>query len=284
MRVRSVSALARFSPNFLQIMSRFNQVALSALAVSLPFFFSWNPAQGQARSVGLKNIVLVHGAYADGFSWNKVIPQLHEKGYNVTAVHLPLSSLKEDVAATQRIIARMKGPVLLVGHSWAGMVITEAGNDPKVEGLLYISALIPNDGQAVVDVVKGYPDAPGGAETQEDASGYLYLSEKGINEDFVPDLSPVDRLNVYATQGPWAKKALSDKVSKAAWKTKPSWVIIDKQDRMVNPSLQRDQAKRIKATTLELNSGHVSILSHPKEVAAFITEAAQKLSTQVSKR
>lgn len=265
-------------------MSRFNQLALSAVATLLVAFFSCNTAQGQVKSTGVKNVVLVHGAYADGFSWNKVIPQLHAKGLNVVAVHLPLTSLGDDVAATQRAIARMKGPVLLVGHSWAGMVITEAGNDPKVEGLLYISALIPNDGQAVVDVVKGYPDSPGGAQTQEDASGFLYLSEKGMDEDFVPDLSPVERLNVYATQGPWAKKALSDKVSKAAWKTRPSWVIIDRQDRMVNPSLQRDQAKRIKATTLELNSGHVSILSHPKEVAAFITEAAHRLSTQVTKR
>ncbi|GAB2591167.1 alpha/beta hydrolase [Spirosoma areae] len=265
-------------------MYRLNQLALSALTVLLFASITWHSAQAQVKSAGLKNVVLVHGAYADGFSWSKVIPQLHAKGFNVTAVHLPLTSLGDDVAATKRAIARMKGPVLLVGHSWAGMVITEAGNDPKVEGLLYISALIPNDGQAVVDVVKGYPASPGGAETQEDASGFLYLSEKGMNEDFVPDLSPVDRLNVYATQGPWAKKALSDKVTKAAWKTKPSWVIIDKQDRMVNPTMQRDQAKRIKANTLELNSGHVSILSHPKEVATFILEASDKLSTRVSRK
>lgn len=265
-------------------MFRLNQLALNALlSLSLSFFFA-GLALGQVKSIGVKNVVLVHGAYADGLSWNKVIPQLHAKGFNVTAVHLPLSSLKDDVAATKRAIARMNGPVLLVGHSWAGMVITEAGNDPKVEGLLYISALIPNDGQSVIDVVKGYPASPGGAETQEDASGFLYLSEKGMNEDFVPDLSPVDRLNVYATQGPWAKKALSDKVTKAAWKTRPSWVIIDKQDRMVSAVLQRDQAKRIKATTLELNSGHVSILSHPKEVASFIMEASGKLSPQISKR
>ncbi len=265
-------------------MSRFNQLALSALTVLFLAFFSTGLVQGQAKLAGVKNVVLVHGAYADGFSWSKVIPQLHAKGFNVVAVHLPLTSLEDDVAATQRIIARMKGPVLLVGHSYAGVVITEAGNDPKVEGLLYISALIPNAGQAVVDVVKGYPASPGGPETQEDASGFLYLSEKGMNEDFVPDLTPVERLNVYATQGPWAKKALSGKISKAAWKTRPSWVIIDKQDRMVNPTLQRDQAKRIKATTLELNSGHVSILSHPREVATFINEAAQKLTTQISKR
>lgn len=265
-------------------MSRFTQLALGALTVLLLAFFAGNTAQGQAKSAGLKNVVLVHGAYADGFSWSKVIPLLDAKGFNIIAVQMPLTSLAEDVAVTKRAIARLEGPVLLVGHSYAGMVITEAGNDPKVAGLVYISALIPNDGQAVVDVVKGYPDSPGGAETREDASGFLYLSKKGMYEDFVPDLTPTERLNVYTTQGPWAKKVLSDKVAKAAWKTRPSWVIIDKQDRMVNPTLQRDQAKRIKAATLELNSGHVSILSHPKEVAAFITEAAQKLSTQVSKR
>jgi pimeloyl-ACP methyl ester carboxylesterase len=174
----------------------------------------------------------------------------------------------------------MDGPVLLVGHSWAGVVITEAGNDPKVEGLLYISALIPDDGQAVVDLGKGYPASPGGAETREDGSGFLYMTEKGINEDFVPDLTSVERLNVYTTQGPWAKKALSDKVSKAAWKIKPSWVIVDAEDRMVNPDLQREQAKKIKATTIELKSGHVSLLSHPKEVAAFILKATQKASDQ----
>lgn len=267
-----------------QTMLRLNQLALGALTVLFLALLSTDRVQGQVKSTGVKNVVLVHGAYADGFSWSKVIPQLHAKGFNVIAVQLPLTSLKDDVAATKRAIARMEGPVLLVGHSWAGVVITEAGNDSKVAGLLYISALIPNDGQAVVDAVKGYPDSPGGAETREDASGFLYMTEKGMNEDFVPDLSPVERLNVYTTQGPWAKKALSDKVSKAAWKTKPSWVIIDKQDRMVNPGLQRDQARRIKATTLELNSGHVSILSHPKEVATFIMEASHKLSTQVSKR
>lgn len=265
-------------------MFRLNQLALGALMSLFLSFFSVDLALGQIKSTGVKNVILVHGAYADGFSWSKVIPQLRANGLNVIAVQLPLTSLRDDVAATNRAIARMKGPVLLVGHSWAGMVITEAGNDPNVEGLLYISALIPDEGQAVIDVVKGYPASPGGAETQEDASGFLYLSEKGMNEDFAPDLLPTERLNVYATQGPWAKKALSDKVSKAAWKTKPSWVIIDKQDRMVSLSLQRDQAKRIRATTLELNSGHVSILSHPKEVAAFIMEASFRRSSPVSKR
>jgi pimeloyl-ACP methyl ester carboxylesterase len=266
------------------MMTLFNRMALGALTASLLVLSSPDQARGQSGPAGVKNVVLVHGAYADGFSWSKVIPMLHAKGLNVIAVHLPLTSLGDDVEVTKRAIARMEGPVLLVGHSWAGMVITQAGNDPKVEGLLYISALVPDEGQAVVDLGKNYPPAPGGAETREDGSGFLYMTEKGMNEDFVPDLTPVERLNVYATQAPWAKKALSDKVTKAAWKTKPSWVIVDTQDRMVNPDMQREQAKKIKATTLELKSGHVSILAHPKEVSDFIIGATHKLSNPVSKR
>lgn len=266
------------------MMTLFNRITLGVLTASLMLLSSPDQARGQAGPAGVKNVVLVHGAYADGFSWSKVIPMLHAKGLTVIAVHLPLTSLEDDVEVTKRAIARMDGPVLLVGHSWAGMVITEAGNDSKVQGLLYISALVPDDGQAVVDLGKNYPPSPGGSETKEDGSGFLYMTEKGMNEDFVPDLTPVERLNVYTTQAPWAKKALSDKVSKASWKTKPSWVIVDTQDRMVNPDLQREQAKKIKATTLELKSGHVSILSHPKEVSDFIIGATHKLSNQVSKR
>jgi pimeloyl-ACP methyl ester carboxylesterase len=249
------------------------------LVAAFSLLFS-HVGQTQATQKGVKNIVLVHGAFADGSSWSKVIPLLHAKGFNVIAVQMPLTSLAEDVSVTQRAIAKMDGPVLLAGHSYAGMVITEAGNDPKVAGLLYISGLVPNDGQAVADLGKGYPASPGGAEFQEDASGFLSLSLKGMNEDFVQDLSPQERKIVYATQGPWAKKVLSDKISTAAWKTKPSWVIIDTEDRMINPDQQRDQAKMMKATTLELHSSHVAMLSQPKKVAAFIIDAAQTVYTQ----
>src|SRR5215470_10555300 len=154
---------------------------------------------GAAFGQPVKNIVLVHGAFADGSSWARVIPILQAQGYSVTAVQNPLSSLADDVAATRRAIARQDGPVILVGHSWAGMVITEAGNDPKVAGLVYIAAFAPADGQAVTDVTKGYPDTPGAAQAKPDASGYLWMSHQGVDEDFVPDLPPAEREVVYAT-------------------------------------------------------------------------------------
>jgi pimeloyl-ACP methyl ester carboxylesterase len=227
----------------------------------------------EISSAAVKNVVLVHGAYADGSSYSKVIPLLEAKGLHVTAVQNPLSSLADDVAATKRALALQDGPVILVGHSSAGMVITEAGNDPKVVGLVYISAIVPDDGQSASDALKGYPATPGGAEQKADAAGYLSLTRKGVDEDFVPDLPPAERDLVYATQGDWNSTFLNEKVTTAAWKTKPSWMIIP-NDRMVPPQSERDAAKRIKATTVTLTTGHVPMLSNPSAVAAVIIDAA----------
>ncbi|HEX9130195.1 MAG TPA: alpha/beta hydrolase [Gemmatimonadaceae bacterium] len=227
----------------------------------------------EISSAAVKNVVLVHGAYADGSSYSKVIPLLEAKGLHVTAVQNPLSSLADDVAATKRALALQDGPVILVGHSSAGMVITEAGNDPKVVGLVYISAIVPDDGQSASDALKGYPATPGGAEQKADAAGYLSLTRKGVDEDFVPDLPPAERALVYATQGDWNSTFLNEKVTTAAWKTKPSWMIIP-NDRMVPPQSERDAAKRIKATTVTLTTGHVPMLSNPSAVAAVIIDAA----------
>jgi pimeloyl-ACP methyl ester carboxylesterase len=254
-----------------------NRLVSGALAASLLAFALTRPARAQSAPSGVKNVMLVHGAFADGSSWGKVITQLQAEGLNVFAVQLPLTSLGADVAVTKRAIARMDGPVLLVGHSWAGVVITEAGNDPKVAGLLYVSALVPNDGQAVADLGKNFPPAPGGAEFKEDAAGFFTLSAKGIEQFFVPDATPSERKITYATQGPWAKSALNEKVSKAAWKSKPAWDIVDTEDQMVQPDLQRAQARMMKATTLEIKSGHVPMLSQPGKVTAFIVQAARKL-------
>jgi pimeloyl-ACP methyl ester carboxylesterase len=146
------------------------------------------PAAGPIR-----NVVLVHGAYADGSSYSKVIPLLRARGLRVTAVQNPLTSLAADVEATRRAIARQDGPVILVGHSSAGVVITEAGNDPKVAGLVYISAIVPDAGQSAIDAVKGYPPTPGGAQQPKDASGYLTITRKGVMEDFVPDIPVAER-------------------------------------------------------------------------------------------
>ena len=221
------------------------------------------------------NVVLVHGAFADGSSYAKVIPLLQARGLHVTVVQNPLTSLADDVAATKRALALQDGPAVLVGHSWGGMVISEAGNDPKVAGLVYIAAIVPDAGQAANDVLKPYPSSPGLGEAKPDASGYLSLTRKGVEEDFVPDLPPAERNIVYITQGPWNSAALADKVATPAWKSKPSWFIVV-NDRMLPPQYERAIAKQINATTTTLTSGHVPMLSQPRAVAAVIIDAATK--------
>ena len=237
--------------------------------------------QLQAQSKGVKNIIFVHGAFADGSSWARIIPLLEAKGLKVIAVQNPLSSLKNDVDATKRAIALMDGPVLLVGHSWAGVVISEAGNDPKVAGLMYVAAFAPDDNQSLSDVAKTLPAGPGNDEVRPDASGFLSLTPKGIHEDFAQDLPEPERRVILATQGTWSAAAPDEKISKAAWKTKPSWYIIAKKDRMINPDLQRQMAKNIRATTIELNASHVPMISQPSKVAAFIIEAAGNASKEL---
>jgi len=233
----------------------------------------------QSNSKGIKNVVLVHGAFADGSCWSKVIPPLQTKGYDVIAVQNPLTSLADDVAAARRTIAQMDGPVLLVAHSYGGMVISEAGKDPKVAGLLYIAALVPEDGQNANDVNAAMPTTGVEKEFRVSPDGFVSLSMKAINENFVPDASPEERKLIYATQVPLAASAGEEKVQSPAWKTKPSWFIVAAQDGVINPDLERFKAKLIKATTIELKSGHVPMISQPNKVTDFIIEAAKKLST-----
>ena len=223
-------------------------------------------------STPIKNVVLVHGAFADGSSWAKVIPLLEAKGLNVVAVQNPLSSLADDVAVTKRAIAQTPGRLILVGHSWAGMVISEAGNDPKVAGLVYIAALVPAKGQNAGDVTKGYPAPPGSAQSKPDASGYLSLTRRGVEEDFAPDLPAAERAVLYATQGPWNSAALKERVMNPAWATKPSWFIaVD--DRMLPPQYELDVAKRIHAAVTKLPTSHVAMLAMPEKVADVILDA-----------
>src|SRR5438093_738725 len=248
-------------------------LGLTFTAAIIPLLAGNRPASETAAAPTVRNVVLVHGAFADGSSWAKVIPLLEAKGLHVTAVQNPLSSLADDVAATKRAIANQDGPVILVGHSWAGMVISEAGNDPKVAGLVYVAAIVPDENQSANDVLKPYSPPPGLAEAKPDAAGFLSLSRKGIDEDFVPDLPPAERAIVYATQGPWNSACLADKVSVPAWTTKPSWYIAV-NDRMLSSEYEQAIAKHIHATTTILPTGHVPMLSTPKDVAAVIIEAA----------
>lgn len=258
-----------------------NTLMLTAGAFASVFAFALpHETMGQSIPSGVKNIVLVHGAFADGSSWAKVIPILQAKGYNVIAVQNPLTSFDDDVAATKRAIDAMDGPVLLVGHSYGGMVISEAGKDAKVAGLVYVAALIPEDGQNVGDVNAPFPPGSGAAEFRLSESGFLTLSLKGINESFAQDASIEERRVIYATQVPWAASATTVKVYSPAWQTKPSWSIIAGKDGMINPDLQRAKAKTIRATSIELKANHVPMVTEPKKVAAFIIEAARGVTIQ----
>jgi len=229
---------------------------------------------------GVRNVVIVHGAWADGSSWSKVIPLLQAKGLHVVAVQNPLTSLADDVAATKRAIALQDGPVLLVGHSYGGVVITEVGNDPKVVGLVYVAALAPSDGESVASITKPFPPAPLGSEVRADAEGFLTVTPKGIAEDFAQDLPDSEKQLLTATQGPTAAAVFGATVTTAAWKSKPSWYVIASNDRAVAPELQKAEAAAMKATSITVPSSHVPMLSHPREVADLIEQAAAKAGSQ----
>lgn len=231
----------------------------------------------EAVTTGVKNVVLVHGTWADGSSWAKVIPLLEAKGLHVLAVQNPLTSLGDDVAATKRAIELQDGPVLLVGHSWGGVVITEAGNHDQVAGLVYVAAVAPDEGQSFLDSVQTAPATPGNDQIRPDAYGFVSLSPQGIFEDFAQDLPEAEQKLILATQGPQAFTALTERITKAAWQHKPSWFIVAANDRMINPDLERALAKKINATTVEVSSSHVVMLAQPETVASVISQAAEQV-------
>lgn len=220
------------------------------------------------------NVILVHGAWADGSSWSKVIPLLQARGLRVTAVQLPLNSLDADVATVKRAIALADGPTILVGHSYGGVVITEAGNDPKVVGLAYIAAFAPDVGQSAGSLGASVEPARMNAEIRPDKEGFLKLTESGVKNDFAQDLTPTEKSVLFAAQGPTADAALGGDVSAAAWKAKPSWYLVATADRAIQPILQREMAKTINAKTAEVTSSHVAMLARPDETANLILEAA----------
>lgn len=224
--------------------------------------------------VAVKNVVLVHGVYADGSSWQKVIPLLQAQGLHVTSVQNPTTSLQDDAAAVKRALAEQPGPTLLVAHSYGGMVISEVGDDPKVVGLVYIAARAPDAGEDYPALVKKFPAAPAAASLQWSPAGYGTLSEKAFIEDFAGDLPREEAMVYFAVQQPMGRAITMAKTTAAAWHSKPSWYAVSTQDRTINSDLQRFMAKRMKAQTIEIASSHASLLSHPQEVAALIIAAA----------
>lgn len=199
---------------------------------------------------------------------------LTKKGYKVTAVELPLTSLSADVNAVEHALVSIEQPVVLVGHGYGGVVITEAGRNPKVARMVYVAAYAPDDGQSAEGLMKQFSAAPGESELRRDDNGQLLLTAKGVDEDLAQDLSAADKAGLVSSQRPVAGQILSSPISSAAWRQKPSWFIVAKDDRIISPELERDRAKTIHAKTTELNSGHIPMLSMPLQVSRVIESAA----------
>jgi pimeloyl-ACP methyl ester carboxylesterase len=195
--------------------------------------------------------------------------------WDVIIADIPLTSFADDVALTKSVLAKQKGPVLLVGHSYGGAVITEAGDDPKVVGLVYLAAFAPADGQALGELGQGFPKPPGLGELQPQPNGFLKLSDRGIGEDFAQDLTPKEIKQVIAHQIPFPAAGFGVKLTTFAWKTKPAWYVVSTNDRIIDPDNERGMAKAIGAEITEVPSSHVVMLSHPKETATVIIEAAK---------
>ena len=220
-----------------------------------------------------KNVVLVHGLFADGSSWSEVIPRLQAAGLNVTSVQNPLTTLEDAVAETQRVLARQDGPTVLVGHSFSGMIVTQAGADPKVSAVVYVAARAPDAGEDYTALAKKFPAPPASAGIVFDGDEGR-LSEAAFLRDFAADVPEAKAKVLYAVQQPFHKALLAGKTTQAAWRTKPSFYAISKDDRTIDPDLQRFMAKRMGATTIEVKASHVSLISRPQEIADLILQAA----------
>lgn len=229
----------------------------------------------ELRSVAKPSIVLVHGAFADGSGWRNVIRLLEKDGYVVTAVQNPLTSLADDVAATRRAIDGQKGPVVLVGHSYGGAVITAAAvGSTQVKALVYIAAFAPDSGDSLGSLLKSMAPSDIGGALVPDAGGFLSIDRAKFRDVFAKDVSPSEARIMAATQKPIFGGIFETPGPGAAWKTIPSWYLVASEDRAINPDLQRFMAKRIGATTSETRASHVPFITQPKEVAKIITAAA----------
>lgn len=249
------------------IRHRLHSLAIAAALVGIG-------ANVHAADIAAKpSVVIVHGAFADGSDWARVIPLLQARGVKVTAIQNPLTSLADDVAAAHRAIETQPGKVVLVGHSWGGTVITEAGRHDKVASLVYVAAFAPDAGRSTAETGEGYPAAPGSKRFVADKEGFLSLPDAAMREDFAQDVPAAQAAVMAATQGPIQAKAFGDKVTNPAWKGKPSWFIVSARDRMIDPGLQRAMAAKIGAQTTELATSHVPQQSRPAEVARVILDA-----------
>lgn len=222
----------------------------------------------------VRNVVLVHGAFADGSGWRGVYDDLTARGYNVSIVQNPLTSLEDDVAATRRVLARQNGPAILVGHSYGGIVITEAGGESNVAGLVYVAAFAPEVGKSALDQYAEVPPPPN-FQPDVQSDGFAFLKSETFKAGFAGDATDAQAKFLRDSQVPVAMKALEAKVTKAAWQSKPSWYVVATEDGAIAPELLRSTARRIGAVTTEVEGSHVVFLTQPKAVADVIDQAAK---------
>ncbi len=221
------------------------------------------------------NVVLVHGGFVDASAWENVYGTLKRDGYRVSVVQNPTSSLAEDVAATRRVLAALDGPAILVGHSYGGAVITEAGNDPRVEGLVYVAAFAPDKGESVASLIKDPPPGAPVPPILPSQDGYLLLDKAKFPASFAADVDAEKAAFMADSQVPWGVDALSGTISEPAWRKKPSWYLVATDDRMIPPPAQRLMSKRAGATVVEHSGSHAIYVSQPEVVAALIERAAE---------
>jgi pimeloyl-ACP methyl ester carboxylesterase len=252
--------------------------SVAAATILIGIVFGQTSAIAQNSGSEKPTIVFVHGIWADGSCWTAQITALQAEGYNVISVQNPLTSLADDVAATKTVIDNVKGKVILVGHSWGGFVITQAGNDPKVVGLVYVAAFAPDKGETLPSVSKNGPQTELGKYFVP-SGDYFFLSKEGIKTVFAADVSEKEHGLLYATQIPASKALFGGESGEPAWRQKPCWYIVAKSDKAIHPDLERFMAKRMNAKTTEIESSHVVMISHAKEILQIIDEAAKNAST-----
>jgi pimeloyl-ACP methyl ester carboxylesterase len=231
--------------------------------------------KGHAMAAAAKrNVVLVHGGFVDGSGWGAVYRSLRRDGHSVRIVQNPTTSLDDDVRATKRVLAAQTGPVILVGHSYGGVVVTEAGNDPRVAGLVYVAAFAPDRGESVASLIKDPPPGASGPPILPPEDGFLLLDRAKFHASFAADVDPGTAEFMADSQVPWGVEALNGAVGEPAWKAKPSWYLVATEDRMIPPAAQRAMAGRAGATVVEVSGSHAVYVSRPDAVAALIARAA----------
>lgn len=255
-------------------------IKLTTLATAAILAAGTSTAQASERLDPVKNVVLVHGAFVDGSGWSRVYHGLKKEGYNVIIVQNPITSLAADVAATKRAIAKLNGPVILVGHSYGGAVISEAGIDPQVQALVYVAAFVPDSGESVSTLVANSPPGSAAPPILPLQDGFLLLDKAKFASAFAADVDPEEAQFMADSQLGWSVESFAGPVSVPAWRSKPSWYLVATEDKMIPPAAQYDMAKRAGAAVSESKASHAVYVSQPAAVVKVIVEAASEASNR----